>query len=164
MNSTLGDVQSQALAARLADFVEQHLPLARAMHIDIAAYDGNTLVLSAPLAYNNNDKLTAFGGSLYCLAVMSCWGCVYLRCLNEQIALPAPDIVVTGASIKYTAPVTASTIEARCDSSEVDWEAFAARYAERGVARVTLGAEVIDGGKTAVEFSGDYALIGTREA
>ena len=162
MNTPLGDAASQALSARLATFVEQHLPLARAMHIDVAHYDGNSLVLSAPLSHNNNDKLTAFGGSLYCLTVMSCWGCVYLRCLHEGIALPAPDIVVSGANIKYSAPVTSSVIEARCSSAHVDWPAFAERFAERGVAKVTLEAEVRNDDQLAVAFSGDYALIGTR--
>ena len=162
MNDSLSEEQSHALAAQLADFVQRYLPLARAMHIEIAHYDGNTLVLSAPLEHNNNDKLTAFGGSLYCLAVMSCWGCVYLRCLHEGIALPAPDIVVSGASITYLAPVTATTIEARCDCNDTDWQAFAERYRARGVAKVSLMASVIERGKTAVEFSGDYALIGTR--
>ena len=54
-------------------FLYQHIPLAVAMQVNIDAYDGQHLVISAPLAVNNNDKGTAFAGSISSLATVSGW-------------------------------------------------------------------------------------------
>ncbi|WP_197473590.1 YiiD C-terminal domain-containing protein, partial [Oleiphilus sp. HI0066] len=58
------------IAARaLQDFFMLNVPLARAAEISVHSYDGNRLVFEAPLDPNTNDKGTAFGGSIYVIAV-----------------------------------------------------------------------------------------------
>jgi thioesterase domain-containing protein len=66
------DISIDELIAALNDFVINTLDLAVAMDIAIESYDRSSLVLSAPLEKNINDKNTAFGGSLYVLNVMTC--------------------------------------------------------------------------------------------
>lgn len=158
------------LKSSLQQFVAQHLPLGRAMGIDVHHYDSSSLALAAPLALNDNDKDTAFGGSLYCVAVMSCWSSVYLRCLEQQLIDPTlprgtPNIVVSKAAIEYLAPVRSEQIVAHCSSPAAEsWDVFFARYASHGSAKISLASTVntdINGkGKTAVDFSGAYSLIG----
>ena len=104
---SISQADQDDLINKLEIFVEEHLPLGRAMKISVTEFNGQQLSLSAPLVHNNNDKGTAFGGSLYCLAVMSCWRWFYLRCLDTRIEpIGPPHIVVTKASIDYLLPVT----------------------------------------------------------
>ena len=166
----------QALQSSLTTFVQTHLPLGRAMGIDVHQFtgfdgaDGHSLALSAPLALNDNDKDTAFGGSLYCVAVMTCWSFVYLRCVHQQRLNPAlprgtPKIVVSKAQIEYLAPVKSEPIVAYCDEVESAlWTPFFDRFDSHGSARINLSSQVSTqsdgGGKPAVSFSGAYSLIG----
>jgi thioesterase domain-containing protein len=158
-------INNLELKARLDQFVEGHLPLGRAMGLEVSEYDGQSLSLSAPLELNDNDKGTAFGGSLYCAAVMAGWGYFYLRCLQYKLNEGAPNIVISKSEIEYLAPVDANTITATCsDSDPIIWDAFLSRYQERGKAKVELSATIktnINGvEKIAVKFTGTFALIG----
>lgn len=166
----LSDKDFLALKTSLQTFVETHLPLGRAMGIDVHHYDAQSLSLLAPLPLNNNDKGTAFGGSLYCVAVMTCWSSLYLRCLEERLldpSIPAgtPNIVVSKAEIEYLAPVKSDNIIASCSTADEDlWQSFFARFKSHGSAKIQLSSTVHTeengGGKVAVTFSGTYALIG----
>lgn len=154
------------LINHLERFIDDHLPLGRAMKISVDEFDGKRLSLSAPLSLNNNDKGTAFGGSLYCLAVMSGWGWFYLRCLHTKIEpVGVPNIVVTQASIDYLLPVKDKIITATCglDDDSI-WQAFADQYQKKGTAKIQLEASVYSGTgekrKQAVAFSGSYGLLG----
>ena len=74
-----------AVSAQLSQFFETHLPITQFMKMDVESYDGETLILRAPLGPNINDKQTAFGGSLYNAAVMACWGMAHLKTLEAGI-------------------------------------------------------------------------------
>lgn len=140
----------------LSEFVERWLPSARAMQLRVQYYDGGVLELAAPLSLNDNDKGTAFGGSLYTLVVLSGWGMVYLRCRERGLE---PNIVVSHGEIEYLRPVTTDPLVARCDASDADFERFFATHAERGKAAIALAATVSSDGSDAVLFSGRYAII-----
>ena len=153
------------LKARLEQFVDDHLPLGRAMGLEVSHYNSESLSLSAPLNLNNNDKGTAFGGSLYCAAVMAGWGYFYLRCLQYKLNEGAPNIVISKSEIEYLAPVDARTIIATCsDNDPAIWDGFLTRYQERGKAKVELTSVInasINGvEQAAVKFTGTFALIG----
>ncbi|HKE43757.1 MAG TPA: YiiD C-terminal domain-containing protein, partial [Steroidobacteraceae bacterium] len=59
---------------RLKAWMNAEIPLTRHIDVRIAGYDQDTLTLLAPLAANSNHKGTAFGGSLFSLAVLAGWG------------------------------------------------------------------------------------------
>lgn len=154
------------LISKLEIFVEEHLPLGRAMNISVSEFNGEQLSLTAPLSHNNNDKGTAFGGSLYCLAVMSCWSWFYLRCLHTRIEpIGVPNIVVTKASIDYLLPVTDQNITATCQlEDESIWQGFVDHYGSKGSAKIQLDASIYTGTDAiknkAVAFTGSYGLLG----
>ncbi|MDG2471654.1 MAG: YiiD C-terminal domain-containing protein [Pseudomonadales bacterium] len=163
---SISQADQDDLINKLEIFVEEHLPLGRAMKISVTEFNGQQLSLSAPLVHNNNDKGTAFGGSLYCLAVMSCWSWFYLRCLDTRIEpIGAPNIVVTKASIDYLLPVTDETITATCRlDDESIWQDFVDQYGSKGSAKIQLDASIYSGSdaikKKAVIFTGSYGLLG----
>lgn len=147
------------VANRLREFVQEHLPTAQALQIDIADYDSESLTLKAPLGPSINDKQTAFGGSLYVVAVMTGWGMVYLRCREAGID---PNIVVARGEIDYLAPVDRDIVVQSLPVDEARWEQFFADFEARGKAKIELQTRVDIDGKTALEFTGLYAIIGQK--
>lgn len=141
---------------QLIDFIQAHLPLARAMGLRADYYDGQRLDLSAPLELNINDKLTAFGGSLYNVAVMACWGMVYLQCRERGLD---PNIVVGHAEVDYLLPVPDARIVASCQLKPGAFDEFFSRYDAGGRARVELHSQVNCDGRPALQFKGQYAIV-----
>ena len=145
----------------LTDFFSDHLPITDYLKMRVDQYDGDSFSLAIDLQPSINDKLTAFGGSLYCLCVMNCWGMAYLQARQRGIN---PNMVVSYGEIDYKAPVSDEHIVARCEArSEVDWQSFFDRLDDRGRAKISLQSEVMCQGRQAVLFRGDYAIIGVNE-
>lgn len=144
---------------KLSEFVATHLPTAVHMEIAVDAYDSKSLRLKAPLGPSINDKKTAFGGSIYVVAVMSCWGMVYLRCIERGIE---PDIVVAKADIEYLKPVNSDIVAQSVVADEADWTRFFEDFASRGKAKIALSSEVIVDGECAARFNGLYAIVGVK--
>lgn len=114
------------------------IPLARAMALSVAGYDGRVLRLRAPLAPNRNDKGCAFGGSLAGLMTLAGWGAATLRL---GAAGDGAEIYVQDSTLRYLAPVWEDLlIEAWLDVDDGGAE-FARAYADRGRARAGVVAE-----------------------
>lgn len=166
MNSNKTDLQNiQNISNKLTQFFGDHLPITQFMELDVEFYDGQTLILTAPLAPSINDKQTAFGGSLYNVAVMACWGMVYLKTQEKGIQC---NQVVTEGSVKYIAPVTGK-LRAICHSpGDEELSEFFANFDEQGKAKISLNAVIYDDAnmiavdpetKPSVKFAGQYAIL-----
>lgn len=144
------------IAKKLTEFFKAHLPITDYMGMTVESYDGQTLTLKAPLAPNINDKQTGFGGSLYNMAVMACWGMAYLKTQEAEIAC---NQVVAKGSIEYKAPVTGE-IRATCHVKDLSvTEAFINDFKTNGKARINLSSSIECNGTQAVEFHGQYAIF-----
>ena len=166
MNTVLNPEQ---ISKKLKQFFIDHLPITQFMGLEVESYDGDTLILTAPLEPNINDKQTAFGGSLYNTAVMACWGMIYLKTQEKNIQC---NQVVTEGSMKYIAPVD-GRIRAICHApSEEELASFFDHFERKGRARISLEAaiyndvcvmkidpEVEPKTKPSVKFSGQYAIL-----
>ncbi|KZZ40985.1 hypothetical protein A3759_16220 [Thalassolituus sp. HI0120] len=148
------------ISQKLKDFFVEHLPITQFMGLEVESYDGEQLVLTAPLGPNINDKQTAFGGSLYNAAVMACWGFAYLKTQERGLVC---NQVVAGGDIKYIAPVTGK-IRAVCRNPGDDViTRFIEHFDRKGRAKISLAAEITTNGEAdgdvAVSFSGQYAIL-----
>ncbi len=162
MNTSLSP---ENISKKLKQFFIDHLPITQFMGLEVESYDGETLILTAPLEPNINDKQTAFGGSLYNTAVMACWGMIYLKTQERNIQC---NQVVTEGSMKYIAPVH-GRIRAICHApSEKELSAFFDHFERKGRARIGLEAaiyndicvmEIDPETKPSVKFSGQYAIL-----
>jgi thioesterase domain-containing protein len=158
-------LSQQKISEKLTQFFIDHLPITQFMGLDIESYDGDTLVLTAPLEPNINDKQTAFGGSLYNTAVMACGGMIYLKTQEKNIAC---NQVVTEGNIKYITPVN-GRIRAICHApSEEELISFFDHFERKGKARINLEAAIYNDdcvkgidpeAKLAVNFKGQYAIL-----
>lgn len=78
------------------------IPITRAMQLEITAWDGESLQMTAPLAPNVNDKGCAFGGSLVSVMTLACWSLIKLAADARELEC---DIYVQDSSVRYLAPV-----------------------------------------------------------
>ena len=145
-------------AARLQEELLGEIPLARAMALRVASYDGDSLILAAPLAPNVNDKGCAFGGSLASLMTLAGWGVIRLAVAARGVDC---DIYVQDSAIRYLAPVW-SDFEAVARLADGEsFEAFFAALAARGKARLNVACRVplAEGGDAATLAARFVALV-----
>lgn len=138
----------------LEDTLHKEVPLTRDMGVRVEAHDGRELVFSADLAPNINIHGTAFGGSLYSICAVVCWGMLHLK--FDEAGIEGHS-VLGDARISYRRPVK-SHIVARCQlPSDGSFETFieAVKIGDR--ARFELVAEIYTNDKPAVTFTGSYS-------
>jgi thioesterase domain-containing protein len=143
-------------AQRLEALLHEEIPLTRAMGIRAAGYDGHCLRLSAPLAPNINHKSTAFGGSLYSLAVACGWGLIHLKLAEAALR---KHIVIQESSIRYLHPVSGE-LQAACCVEGSALERFLRALHRHDRARLELDVTIMHEGRPAVEFAGRYVVHG----
>jgi thioesterase domain-containing protein len=115
----------------------QRIPLTASMRVEIGAYDGYSLVLSAPLQPNVNDKGCAFGGSIASLLTLAGWGLMVLKLEAARIDC---DIYVQDSTVRYLAPLWGD-LRARAEIASGDgtaWDGFIAALSARGRARLRV--------------------------
>jgi thioesterase domain-containing protein len=138
------------------------IPLARAMQLRVAAWDGAALTLAAPLAPNVNDKGCAFGGSLAGLMTLAGWGVIVLGLRARR---RDAEVYVQDSTIRYLAPVWSDfTTRAQLADGE-SLDAFAATLAERGKARARVVCRVAAAdGSDAVSLEARFVALAPRKA
>jgi thioesterase domain-containing protein len=139
-------------AQQIERLLHSKIPITRALGVRVEEYDGQRLVLGAPLQANINHLGTAFGGSLHALAVLSGYGLLWLE-LKETDC----HIVIRESTIYYDRPVR-DEIRAVCLRPETV-EEFKRSFQQKGKARITLSAIIEDDGKTAVRFRGTFVAL-----
>jgi len=136
------------------EFLHDQIPLTRAMGVQMESYDGQTLVLTAPLEPNHNHLGTAFGGSLSAIATLTGYSLLWLLLGDRE-----SHIVIRESTIRYRHPVR-STIRAQCQSPDEDTVAtFKTQFAEVGKARMNLQVTIKDEQRICVEFEGEFVAL-----
>jgi len=142
----------------LEEFFHTRIPVTREMGIQVVAYDGDSLTLGAPLAPNVNDKGTAFGGSLYSVLVLAGWGLLHLKLREKGISA---DVMIHECDVTYSLPVRGDWEALGRLADAGGYDGFLAGFRERGRGKVQVEVRVMAGHRTAVRFSGSYAVIAT---
>jgi len=142
---------------RALDAHYRSMPPVKAMDITIAAREGDTLSLRAPLALNVNDKGCAFGGSLVSLMTLAGWGLVTLRC--RQLGIDA-DVYVADSEVRYLAPLYDDLQATAALADGIGWSQFDEALRTRGRGRVRIAASVpLPDGGVATTLRASYAAI-----
>jgi thioesterase domain-containing protein len=140
----------QYLQARIVS----EFALARHIGIVVESADDDGVVLSAPLAPNANDKGTAFGGSLFSVAVLTGW--VWVARYLDAAGLAA-DAVIQESTMRYLAPVR-GTLRARLRPPSVPQvEKFKKMLQRAGRGRIRLRVDIHQESVLATRFDGVYA-------
>jgi thioesterase domain-containing protein len=128
--------------------------LAKHIGIVVESADDSAVVLRAPLALNANYKGTAFGGSLYSVAVLTGWAWVtrYLAARGF-----AADAVIQESSVRFLVPVQGELRASVSAPSDAQIEKFRKMLLRAGRGRIRLRVEIIYNQTLAALFEGVFA-------
>ena len=91
-------------------YIQQHIPITAHLGVKIQSFDGQKIIISAPLESNKNLHGTAFGGSQAAIGILTGWSLIYLKL--KQLGIEN-DLVIQKSSYDFTKPVT-SDFTASC--------------------------------------------------
>jgi thioesterase domain-containing protein len=128
--------------------------LARHIGIIVESADDAAVVLRAPLAPNANYKGTAFGGSLYSLAVLTGWAWVTRYLAARGVSA---DAVIQESNTRFLIPVEGDLRASAAAPSAVQIDKFRKILQRAGRGRIRLRVEIYYDGVLATLFEGVFA-------
>jgi thioesterase domain-containing protein len=144
----------------LQDRIDREIVLARPMGVIVESADDTGIVLRAPLPANANHKGTAFGGSLYSLAVLTGWAWLTRFIASEDIDA---DAVIQESSMQFLLPVKGELRAVIVPPPGAEIDKFRKLLLRAGRGRIRLRVEMHHAGKLATVFDGLFAAAMRRQ-
>lgn len=141
----------------LQSYLHEHIPLSKAMQVEVAAVQATRVTLRAPLEPNINHRETAFGGSVSALAILSAWSFLHTRLRAEEVEC---QLVIQRNTMDYDLPIAGlfSATATLCDPE--DWARFIRMLARKGRSRITVASVLEFEERNVGRFSGEFVAIG----
>ena len=153
----------QAASAFGADYLQERIDreimLARPMGVIVESADELSLVLRAPLAPNANHKGTAFGGSLYSLAVLTGWAWLTRFLATRNLDAEA---VIQESSMRFLKPVHGEMRACLEIPAAADIDKFQKMLMRADRGRIRLQVKMHEGSALATIFDGLFAAAMRR--
>lgn len=149
-------------AAELTHQFHQKIPISQALGLRIVEVSADHARLVAPLAPNINHVQTAFGGSLYATAALSCYA--LFQALSHAAGGFSDELVIQQGHIDYLVPVKGDfEVVARSRTPDLV-QRFTESLRRHGKARLELEAEIReqDRSELAARFNGIYVYRGAQ--
>jgi thioesterase domain-containing protein len=143
-------------ATDIERYLHQHIPLSRAMGVQVLAASPDAVRLGAPLAPNINHRETVFGGSASALAILAAWTLLYVRLEDQGVHA---RVVIQRNSMRYDKPMAATFYAVASAPDAATWKKFTALLARKGRARIALQAAVECDGRTAGVLEGEFVAF-----
>ena len=138
----------------LQERISAEFPLARHIGIVVERADDGGIVLCAPLGQNSNYKGTAFGGSLFSVAVLTGWAWVTRYLAEVQLAA---DAVIQESTIRYLAPVHGTLRASLAPPAAPQIDKFLRMLRRAGRGRIGLAVQIHHELTLATQFEGTFA-------
>jgi thioesterase domain-containing protein len=135
--------------------IHEEFPLARHIGIEVEFAADDRLVLSAPFEPNANHNGTAFGGSQFCIAVLTGWAWATRYLAARQMAA---DAVIQESTIRYLAPGCGPLRAILQPPSAEGAEKLRRMLQRAGRGRVRLNVDVHGGEELVTQFHGVFAV------
>ncbi len=140
-------------AEQLTTYLQEEIPLTRAMGLEVAVIDGKGVRVRAPLGPNINHQDTAFGGSIAIVGILAGWSMLHV--LLKEAGVEG-RIVIQQSDLNYQRPIT-EALEAICERpTGATWDLFLETLQRGGMARLPLRSELYCKGKIAATHDGLY--------
>jgi thioesterase domain-containing protein len=139
--------------AVLQKYLHDHIPLSKAMEVEVVAATDAGVTLAAPLAPNINHRETVFGGSASAVAILSAWTLMYLRLKSEELNV---RIVIQKNTVTYERPITGRFTASAAISDTAAWRRFADTLKRKSRGRVTVRSVLCQDTERVGEFEGDF--------
>lgn len=142
----------------IQDYLHEHIPLSRAMGVEVRKADSSGVLLSAPLEPNINHRETVFGGSASSLAILAAWTVVHLGLQREGLTC---RVVIQKNTMSYDKPIDGAFF-AKCNAPEPEiWERFIAMLKRKKMARIEVVSLLEYNQETAGKMEGAFVAIRT---
>jgi thioesterase domain-containing protein len=129
-------------------------PLAKHIGVIVESADDAGIILRAPLEPNANHKGTAFGGSLYSLAVLTGWAWVTRYLAARSLAA---DAVIQESTMRFLAPVHGDLRACAAAPTEAQVDKFLKMLQRAGRGRIRLCVDIRYEQTLATLFEGVFA-------
>lgn len=146
----------ESVATRLQGYLHEHIPLSKAMQVEVVSVSADAIVLSAPLEPNINHRETVFGGSASALAILSAWSLLHARLQAEQIAC---QLVIQRNTMEYALPIEGAFHAKATIANPEDWPRFLLMLSRKGRARITVSSVLEFNGASVGRFSGEFVAL-----
>jgi thioesterase domain-containing protein len=143
----------------LQERIDREIMLARPMGIIVESADDLRLVLRAPLGPNANHKGTAFGGSLYSLAVLTGWAWLTRFLASRKLDAEA---VIQESSMRFLKPVHGEMRACLEIPAAADIDKFQKMLVRADRGRIRLQVKMHEGSALATIFDGLFAAAMRR--
>lgn len=145
----------------LQKYLNEHIPLSKAMGVEVIEASVNCVKLSAPLSPNINHRETVFGGSASAVAILSAWSLLYLRLCNEN---KNSRIVIQRNTMIYELPITDIFTASSDVPDPADWLKFLVTLKRKNRARIKIKSVLHCNNKKVGEFEGDFVALNQQPA
>ena len=142
----------------IIDYLHTHIPISRAMGVEVVEQSDSAITLAAPFAPNINHQGTVFGGSIASVATLAAWTMIYVRLKAHGIN---GDLVVQRSNLEYLLPMR-SRFTARCELDEQSWQRFSAMFERRQKGRLHMLSEVYCEESLTCRLEGDFVVTAHR--
>lgn len=143
----------------LTQLLHSEIPMSQALGVKCDNYKDHQLTISAPLAPNINHKNTAFGGSLYSVAVICGWALINLTLREHGLQ---GQVVIYHSDIKYQSPVNDDFYAVSHSPGKLTDSNFFQTLSRKGLRSIDLQVDVISQGEVRATFMGKYVVTLTR--
>lgn len=142
----------------LERYLHEHIPLSRAMAVQVVSADPASVLLRAPLAPNINHRDTVFGGSASALSILAAWCLLHQRLRAEGLD---SRLVIQRNTMEYEQPI-AGAFQARSALLEPQqWLRFTQMLSRKGKARIAVASVLMDDeGTPAGRLVGEFVALG----
>ncbi len=144
----------------LERYLHEHIPLSRAMGVEVVQASGERLELAAPFAPNINHLETVFGGSASAVAILAAWALLHVRLELEGVA---SHVVIQRNAMQYERPMTGGFTAVATFQDSATWEKFLNMLKRKQRARLSITALLLCQGERAGELEGDFVALGIEQ-
>jgi thioesterase domain-containing protein len=140
----------------LRTYLHEHIPLSKAMGVDVVEATAEGVALSAPLSPNINHRETVFGGSAAAVALLAAWSLLYLRLREVDMSC---RLVIHKSAVVYEKPMAGTFFARTVAPDAAAWHRFVSVLARRHRARIVMRSVLSCDGVQAGELEGEFVAL-----
>jgi thioesterase domain-containing protein len=142
--------------SEITKLLHKELPLTHAMGVQLTAWDGISVELTAPLEPNVNHTATAFGGSIASLAILAGYTALFLVLRDRSI--PA-HLLIQKSAIDFLRPIDTALIATASLPAASELDVFLATLQQKRRSRLTMESRILAKDTLAATHTGLYVAI-----
>jgi thioesterase domain-containing protein len=144
------------LADELQKYIQDHIPLSKAMQVSVVEIQDESVVLKAPLEPNINHRHTVFGGSASAVALLSAWSLLKIKLSDTGMA---NRLVIQRNTMDYIHPIEGE-FTARAELSQPEkWQKFIQTLMRKEKARIIVSVIIEQANQVVGKLTGEFVAL-----